>query len=110
MRLLLFVAMIAIAQAQTPTRSVTLTWADTANPAGTTYSVYRASGSCSGTPTFVRVTSGLTAKTYVDSPVTPGNYCYTATATLNSVESDQAVPVGVVVRPFPPSSVTGVVQ
>ena len=111
LRTLLLFSIAMMSQAQTPTRSVTITWTDTINPAtGTTYSVFRASGSCSGSPTFVRLTSGLTAKTYVDSPVTPGLYCYTATATLNGMESDQAVGVTAQVKPFPPSSVTGTVQ
>jgi hypothetical protein len=68
--------------------SVTLNWTDTLNPAGTTYNVYRAAGPCSGTPTFSKITATpLTDKTYVDTAVQPGPYCYVATAMFNSVES-----------------------
>ena len=84
-----FIAMLALAQ--TPANhSVTLTWQDTSNPAGTTYSVYRATGLCSGTPAFSKIAAGLTAKTHEDTTVQPGPYCYAVTATLNGVESAQS--------------------
>ena len=73
--------------AQTPQHSVTLTWTDTANPQGTTYSIYRSQGLCSGTPTFSKIASAVTVKTYKDDTVQPGNYCYEATATFNGMES-----------------------
>jgi len=66
---------------------VTLTWTDTANPSGTTYSVYRATGLCSGSPTFSKIASAVAPKTYDDTSVTPGNYCYQVTATANGMES-----------------------
>ena len=78
----------ALALAQSPTNhSVTLTWQDPSNPAGTTYSVYRATGLCSGNPAFSKIANAIPAKTYEDTTVQPGNYCYQVTATLNSVES-----------------------
>ncbi len=90
MRLVLILAVVGVLSAlsaQTQTHSATLTWQDTANPAGTTYSVYRSTGLCSGTPMFSKLATGLTAKTYVDETVQPGNYCYQVTAMFNSVES-----------------------
>src|SRR5574337_1472862 len=67
--------------------SATLTWTDTQNPTGTTYSVYRATGLCSGTPTFNKIASAVAVLTYVDTTVQPGNYCYEVTATFNGMES-----------------------
>lgn len=55
MKLVLILAVVVVLSAlsaQTQTHSATLTWQDTANPAGTTYSVYRSTGLCSGTPMF----------------------------------------------------------
>ena len=69
------------------THSATLTWVDASNPAGTTYTVYRATGLCSGSPAFSKLATGIADKTYVDSTVTPGNYCYYVTATANAIES-----------------------
>src|SRR5258708_37655312 len=80
MRKLLAVAVLLFcagaAQGQT-THSVSLTWTDTLNPVGTTYTVYRAAGLCSGSPVFNKLATGLpltTAATpYVDTAVTTGN-------------------------------------
>lgn len=105
-RLALFVLLALGVLAQTTTRTVTLTWADTANPAGTTYSIYRATGLCSGTPAFAKIATGLTAKTYQDAALAPGNYCYVATASLNGIESAQSTSAGTVVTPFAPSGLS----
>lgn len=86
------------------THTVTLTWADTLNPAGTTYSVYRAPGLCSGTPVFSKIATAVTAKTYADTTVQPGNYCYAVTATFNSVESAQSNTVQPAVPAFAPTA------
>lgn len=111
MRQLLFVALLLVCSglAQS-TRTVTLTWQDTTNPAGTTYSVYRAPGVCSGTPTFAKIATGLAVKTYQDAAIAPGNYCYAATATINGIESSQSVSVGAVVTPFAPNGLSITVQ
>lgn len=85
------------------THAATLTWQDTLNPAGTTYSVYRAQGLCSGTPTFSKIASAVTDKTYEDLTVQPGNYCYAVTATLNGMESAQSNWALAPVPSFPPS-------
>ncbi len=98
-----------VAQGQT-THSATLTWADTLNPAGTTYNVYRATGLCSGTPTFAKLATGLTAKTFLDSTVTPGNYCYQVTATFNAIESAPSNSAPAAVPSFAPSTLGVTVQ
>ena len=103
-RLLLF--LFALTLGGQSTRTVTLTWVDTVNPATTTYSVYRATGLCSGVPSFSIIATGLTVKTFQDSAVPPGNYCYTATATMNGIESAQAAPVGTAVTPFAPTGLS----
>jgi hypothetical protein len=87
--------------------SATLTWVDTTNPAGVTYSVYRSPGLCttSPAPVWAKITSGLTAKTYPDLSVVPANYCYAVTATLASLESVKSVPVSASIPSFSPTSV-----
>lgn len=97
----------AFAQA---THSVTLSWSDTSNPAGTTYTVYRATGLCSGTPTFSKIATAITAKTYQDTSVTPGNYCYQVTATFNGAESVPSNSVNPSVPAFAPTGLSAIVQ
>lgn len=84
-------------------RKVILTWTDNANPSGTTYSVKRATGICSGTPNFSTLASGVAAKTYEDTTVTVGNYCYVVTATFGGLESAPSNTAGAPVLPKPPS-------
>jgi hypothetical protein len=92
-------------------RTVTASWTDPnvglTNP---TYSVYKASGPCTGTPVFAKIASALTAKTYSDVGVPPGVYCYAATVTANSIESAQSIPAGVTVGPLPVTGITITVQ
>lgn len=76
-----------------------LTWQDTVNPAGTTYNVYRASGTCASPSTFTLIASGIMAHTYTDIGVPPGNYCYQVTAVNGGLESgplsaNVTIPVG----------------
>lgn len=99
----------ALLSAQT-THSVTLTWVDSLNPVGTTYTVYRATGLCSGTPTFSKIASALVAKTYQDTTVTPGNYCYAVTATANGMESAQSNTALAPVPSFAPTGLSLTVQ
>lgn len=95
------------AAAQATTHAATLTWQDTLNPAtGTTYSVYRAPGLCSGSPVFAKIATAVAAKTYVDSTVTPGNYCYAVTATVGGVESAQSTPGAAAVPAFAVTSLS----
>ncbi len=82
--LLLFTAAILSAQGH----NVTLNWTDTLNPAGTTWNVYRAPSACTASSVFVKLTAtALTVKTYTDSTVVSGSYCFQVTAVLNGVES-----------------------
>lgn len=69
-----------------PTTGV-LAWQDTANPVGTTYNVYRSSGTCASPGGFALVTSGVTAMTYSDGPLSPGRYCWQVTATSGGLAS-----------------------
>lgn len=111
MKKLLFVSLFALTASMAQSaHSVTLTWTDSSNPVGTTYNVYRATGLCSGTPVFSKLASGITVKTYLDSTVIPGNYCYSATATLSGMESAQSVSVAAVILPDPPTGLTSVVK
>jgi fibronectin type 3 domain-containing protein len=102
-KLSIFLLGATLAVAQTPTqRIVDLAWEDTRNPSGTTYSVYRATGLCSGTPSWSKIATALTVKTYEDSTVQPGNYCYQVTATFSGVESAPSNTAAAPVPSFPP--------
>ena len=106
MKILILLLFSLLLFAQTQTHSVTLSWQDNLNPAGTTYSVYRSVGLCSGTPTFSKIASAVTVKTYQDTAVQPGNYCYAVTATFNSVESAQSNTTNPQVPSFTPTNLT----
>jgi hypothetical protein len=109
--LIVLLALAGSAAAQATTHSVTLSWTDTLNPAtGTTYNVYRATGLCSGTPVFSKLASAIAVKSFTDSTVTPGNYCYTVTASVAGVESAQATPVNPTVPAFPVTAISFTVQ
>jgi hypothetical protein len=110
MKLLILSILLATCAIAQQTHSVTLNWVDTANPAGTTYSIYRATGLCSGTPVWSKLATGITVKTYKDDAVAPGNYCYTSTASYNGMESAQSVTASAAVPAFPPSALQVVVQ
>jgi hypothetical protein len=93
--------------------SATLTWTDTTNPAGTTYSVYRAPGLCTTTPvpTWAKVTTTpLTTKTWADTAVVPGNYCYSITATYTGLESGKSVPALASIPSFIPTAVSAILS
>ncbi len=90
--------------AQGATHSATLTWTDPSNPAGVTYSVYRATGLCSGSPTFSKIATAIAVLTYVDTTVTAGNYCYQVTATASGMESAPSNSVLATVPSFPPQT------
>lgn len=110
MKYLLIAAFSATLFAQTGTRSVKLDWADTQNPAGTTYSVYQATGLCSGAPVFAKVATAVTTKTYTVTSVAPGNYCFQVTATANGFESAPSNTAAAAVPSFPPSALQVTVQ
>jgi hypothetical protein len=99
-KLLLLPLLSVVIFAQTPTHSVTITWADTANPAGTNYNAYRLVGACPSTPPtsvpsgFTKINSSpIVPKTYVDATVTGGTtYCYFVTATKSTAVPNESVP------------------
>lgn len=99
MKYLLIAAFSATLFAQTG-RTVTLTWVDTQNPAGTTYNVKQAVGLCSGTPTYSTIATAVTVKTFVQTGVAVGNYCYVVTATVGGVESAPSNAAGATALPF----------
>jgi hypothetical protein len=68
----LFALFSALAAEQS--RTVTLAWDDLLNPTGTTYTVYRAQGACSGTPAYVSIASAIATKTHDDTGLLPGKY------------------------------------
>lgn len=91
--------------------SVTLTWVDTRNPTGTTYTAWRTPGLCSGgNLTFAKIATGITQKTYLDTPVAPGNYCYQITALFSNMESAPSPTAAAVVPSFPPTNLSAVAQ
>jgi hypothetical protein len=97
------------ASAQT-THKVTLTWSDALNPPGTTYTVMRATGLCTGTPAFSTLASGLTTLTYVDTTVTPGNYCYQVEASSGGILSAPSNTALAPVPSFAPTALLVAVQ
>ena len=107
---LLFVFLITTMLDAQATHKVTLTWNDLSNPPGTTYSIKRAVGLCSGTPTFSTLATGITEKIYTDDTVTPGNYCYVGTATFNGMESAPSNTAAASAPSFPPTGLSVVVQ
>lgn len=102
---ILFFSTVSPASAQT-VHNVVLAWADTTNPSGTTYNVYRGTGACSASPTLTKLNSApIAAQTYTDAAVAAGTYCYAATAVGPGGESAQSnqVPATVIA---PPSAIT----
>lgn len=93
------------------THTATLSWVDTQNPTtATTYTVYRATGLCSGTPAFSKLASSVTGTTYADATVIAGNYCYQVTAVVNGVESAPSNQALAPVPAFPPQQLSVTVK
>lgn len=95
------------------THSVKLTWADTVNPTGTTYNVYKASGGCpaSGIPTGASKLNAtpVTVLTFTDSGITvAGSFCYYVTAVGSGGESAASNTASAVI-PAPPAAPTNLV-
>lgn len=110
MKKLLCLLFVSLGSAFAQSHSVTLTWSDTANPAGTTYNAYRLTGTCPTTPPvnltgFTKQNSSvITPKTFVDPSVTGGTtYCYVVTAANTTDESAPSAAVQArVPSVFPP--------
>jgi len=104
-------ALLAIASPIVATaHSVNLTWTASTDT-GVAYNVYRATGTCpTGAPTGAILLNtspiGAGALTYTDATVTPGQWCYYATSTLNGMESIPSNLVTARVLPAPPTGVT----
>jgi hypothetical protein len=107
--LLVISAACALAQAGAG-RTVLLTWTDPTNPAATTYSVYRAEGGCVAASPFVRVATGITAKTHDDVLPEPGNYCYRVTANYKGLESAPSNSAAVTVPLAAPAALSVIVK
>jgi hypothetical protein len=107
-RLLLLCLIAAALPAQT--RSVVLTWTD--NQANVTTNVYRAPAACTAPAAqFVKINAApVTAKTYTDPDIAPGTYCYYVTANAGGLESDPSNKALAEARPFPPGSLSVVVE
>lgn len=100
--LLLALTFVGISFAQATQHSVTVTWTDNSNPSGTVYNVYRATGVCS-TSSFTGATPlapGVVPKTYQDTSVSVGQYCYMVRASQNSLESVDSNDVNPTIVPF----------
>lgn len=106
---ILFLLLVAIAATQT-THTATLTWTDNQNPSGTTYNVYRAQGLCSGSPVLAKIATAVGTKTYQDTTVTPGNYCYAVTAVVAGAEGPQSPTAAGAVLPFAPTGLSVTIQ
>lgn len=109
--LIAVIAMAGSLVAQTG-RTVQLAWQDTVNPTATQYNVYRAPSSCAGTPTFTKLNaSPVATRSYNDSGVAPGTYCYRVTAVLAGLpESAPSSSVDAAVGLAAPSGLTITIQ
>lgn len=106
--LLTFTLLAGAAFAQSP--SVKLDWtANPVNPSGATYNAYRAPGAC-GTPgqTFTKLnTANVSALTYTDTTVTPGQtYAYHVRTGSGAQESAPSVCATAVIPFAPPTGFT----
>lgn len=85
-----YLILLALSVVSLMAQSVTLNWtANTGNPTGVQYNVYRATGACGTTQTFAKInTVGIAPLNYTDTAITRGNtYCYRVTAFLGAAES-----------------------
>ena len=88
---------------------VTLTWtAPTDVQPSSTYNIYRADGTCTGTPTYKKINAvPITALTYGDTAVTAGAaYCYVATHVLSGAESAYSNSAQAIIPVSPPATLT----
>lgn len=85
---------------------VTISWTDPNNPTGTQYNVYRATGPCTGSPTFAKILGPVSGLIVNDTTIALGAYCYYVTATNGTVESLPSPTAGATVLPFAPTSIS----
>ena len=97
---------------------VTLSWNDTVNPTGTTYTIYQyngaTGGACPATAPIVgpppapwaSIKTGNTTVSYDVNPIRVGTYCWVVTAVLNGSESVPSNMAASTVPPQTPTSVT----
>ena len=90
-------------------KTVSLAWEDARNPTGASYAVYRSNSVCSVTSLFVKVAS-VPAKSFDDTNLAPGNYCYRVTAGMNGLESSPSNSVDVAIPLHPPVALSAVVK
>lgn len=106
----LLVLFAGLAFSQATQRKVTLTWEDTKNPSGTTYTLYRSEGVCGqASPSWTMLASNLSVKTYDDTTASIGRYCYEAAAVYNGIESDRSLPAEALVKPDKPTNLKVIV-
>lgn len=107
-----FLALLLLSAAMAFGHSVTLTWVDTVNPAGTTYNIWRLAGTCPNprpktTPPagFTQInTQPITAMNYVDTTVSASTtYCYVGTAV--AADGNQSAPSGEVQTTIPEADI-----
>jgi len=68
--------------------SVALTWADTQNPPGASYNIYRYQGKCWQNKYLYTNLGNVSATNYLDPTVISGKtYCFYVTAVINKLES-----------------------
>lgn len=115
-RLILLAALLPL-MALAQSHSVTLTWTmAVGNPPGTTTSIYRAPGPCTGTPVFTSIATGMSGTTYTDSSaaVSGGGatFCYMLRALSGTTESVNSPTVVAIVPAtiLPPTGLTVTVQ
>lgn len=87
--------------------SVSLSWtasSDAAANPSLTYSVYRATGSC--TASFAKINQNVSLAIYTDPSLQPGSYCYRVTSVLNGAESVPSNNASAVILPAAPTNAT----
>lgn len=94
----------------TQTRNVTLNWNHT-DPT-VSFNLYRAPADCASNPTnFAKINAApITTKSYTDSAVAYGVYCYRATATANGRESIPSNTAEAAVDPKEPTGLQTVIN
>jgi hypothetical protein len=117
MRAIIVLAVLALlaSGAQAQAHSATLSWTAPSDAvSGSTYNVYRASGSCPATVTpgspWVQLKTGLTTTSYTDSTITVGAWCFYVTQVQASIESAPSTDAGGTAHPNSVVTVTVVVQ